>query len=236
MTIENAKAALRVEAIRPGMGEATSFGPGVSFREMVSGACTARGFSTGIVTIDPGAVLPYHVHTVCETLTFLSGAATVHVEGRAYRLEPFDCICLPAGVAHQISNLGDAPLMALSALASPTPSQEPVSQVFAVQDRGTANPTSADPESIVRFAQAEVYELSPGALFRDLFAGRLGSVGICGGYGRFQPGGRCHAMSTNTTNPSLSWKGRQSAWSRATGTWSADTIPHSSRRDGPTVF
>ena len=84
--------------------------------------------------------------------------------------------------------------MALSALASPTPAQEPVSQVFAVQDRGTANPTSADPESIVRFAQAEVYELSPGALFRDLFAGRLGSVGICGGYGRFQPGGSlpCH--------------------------------------------
>jgi putative monooxygenase len=195
MTIENAKAALRVEAIRPGMGEATSFGPGVSFREMVSGACTARGFSTGIVTIDPGAVLPYHVHTVCETLTFLSGAAIVHVEGRAYQLEPFDCVCMPAGVAHQISNLsGGSPLMALSALASPTPAQEPVGQVFPVQDRGTANPTSADPESIVRFAQAEVYELSPGALFRDLFAGRLGSVGICGGYGRFQPGGSlpCH--------------------------------------------
>jgi putative monooxygenase len=195
MTIENAKAALRVEAIRPGKGQATSLGPGVSFREMVSGACAARGFSTGTVTIDPRAVLPYHVHPVCETLTFLSGAAIVHVEGRAYHLEPFDCICLPAGVAHQISNFSaDSPLMALSAVASPTPAQEPVSEVFAVQDRGIANPSSVDPESIVRFAQAEVYELSPGADFRDLFAGRLGSVGICGGYGRFQPGASlpCH--------------------------------------------
>lgn len=33
----------------------------------------------------------------------------------------------------------------------------------------------------------ETYELSPRAEFRDLFAGRFGSVGICGGYGRFEP-------------------------------------------------
>ncbi len=51
-----------------------------------------------------------------------------------------------------------------------------------------ANPRKNNPESIVRFAHAEVYELSPGAEFRDLFAGRLGSAGICGGYRRFQPG------------------------------------------------
>jgi putative monooxygenase len=195
MTTENAKAVLRVEAIHSGTGEVTPLGPGVGFREMVSGACTARGFSTGIVTIGPGAVLPYHTHPVCEALTLLSGAATVHVEGRGYRLEPFDCICLPAGVAHKISNCSaDSPMMALSAVASPTPTQETASAVSAVEDRGVGNPTSSDPESIVRFAQAEVYELSPNALFRDLFAGRLGSVGICGGYGRFQPGGSlpCH--------------------------------------------
>lgn len=195
MTVENAKAILRVEAIRPGVGEVSSLGLGVSFREMVSGACTARGFSTGIVTIDPGAVLPYHIHTVCEALTLLSGAAVVHVEGRTYQMGRLDCITLPGNVAHQISNYsGDSALTALSAIASPTPVQEPVTEVFAVQDRGAKNPGSGDPESIVRFAEAEVYELSPHAEFRDLFAGRLGSVGICGGYGRFQPGASlpCH--------------------------------------------
>jgi quercetin dioxygenase-like cupin family protein len=195
MTIERAKVISRVEAIRPGMGEVSSLGQGVSFRELVSGACSARGFSTGIVTIDPGAVLPYHIHSVCEALTILNGAAVVRVEGRAYRLKPFDCICIPAGVAHQISNYsGDSALIALSAAASPAPAQEPVSEVFADQDRGLANPDSVDPESIVRFADAEVYELSTHAEFRDLFAGRLGSVGICGGYGRFEPGASlpCH--------------------------------------------
>jgi mannose-6-phosphate isomerase-like protein (cupin superfamily) len=46
----------------------------------------------------------------------------------------------------------------------------------------------------VRFTEAELYELSEGAMFVDLFASRLGSVGICGGYGRFIPGSSlpCH--------------------------------------------
>jgi PAS domain-containing protein len=57
MTVENAKATSRVEAIRPGTGEVTPLGQGVSFRELVSGACTAIGFSTGIVTIEGGAVV-----------------------------------------------------------------------------------------------------------------------------------------------------------------------------------
>jgi quercetin dioxygenase-like cupin family protein len=49
-------------------------------------------------------------------------------------------------------------------------------------------------ESVVRFSEISPYELSPGALFRDLFASRLGSVGICGGYGIFAPGSSlpCH--------------------------------------------
>ena len=85
-------------------------------------------------------------------------------------------------------------MVALLALASAVPSEEIVDQVFPIQDRGLSNPGEEDPESVVRFAQAEVYELSPGADFRDLFAGRLGAVGICGGYGRFQPGASlpCH--------------------------------------------
>jgi quercetin dioxygenase-like cupin family protein len=65
---------------------------------------------------------------------------------------------------------------------------------FVVQERGLSISKPEDPEFIVRFDGAEVYELSPGADFRDLFAGRFGSVGICGGYGKFQPGASlpCH--------------------------------------------
>jgi quercetin dioxygenase-like cupin family protein len=185
----------RRESIHSPDGEKTSPASGILFRELVSGACGAKGFSTGMVTIEPGAVFAYHKHSFSEALTVLSGEAEVKVEGRCYRLEQFDCVCLPAGTAHEVTNCSEeSPMVALLAYASATSSQEPVNEVFAGQDMGLANAESDGPESIVRFALAEVYDLSPGAAFRDLFAGRLGAVGICGGYGRFQAGASlpCH--------------------------------------------
>jgi putative monooxygenase len=189
MTTENSKADLRRESIHSGAGEETLVGPGVSFRKFVSAACNARGFSTGTATLRPGSLLAFHKHPFCETLTILDGVAEVKVEGRCYRLQQFDCICLPAGVAHDVTGVShESATVLLWACASSLPSYEEVNQDFRVQDRGLANPGKDDPESIVRVAEAEMYELSPGAEFRDLFAGRLGSVGICGGYARFQPG------------------------------------------------
>ena len=42
--------------------------------------------------------------------------------------------------------------------------------------------------------KAEKYELAGGTKFCDLFAGHLGAVGICGGYGEFMPSASlpCH--------------------------------------------
>lgn len=40
----------------------------------------------------------------------------------------------------------------------------------------------------MRIGKATRYKLATGASFCDRFAGRFGSVGICGGYGEFQPG------------------------------------------------
>jgi quercetin dioxygenase-like cupin family protein len=146
------------------------------------------GFSTGSATFEGGAVLSCHKHPFSEAITILSGAARIAVEGRYYLLGAFDCLHVPAGVAHEVTNQSDnSVLLALSAFASEVPSREPVEGQFPIDERGLANPTSRDPEFIVRFAQAETYELSSGTEFRDLFAGRFGSAGICGGYGRFQP-------------------------------------------------
>jgi putative monooxygenase len=178
----------RVESIRPGTGEVSSMGTGIGIREFVGRACGASGFSTGTATLEPGAVLPCHKHSVSEAIIILSGAAHAIVEGRSYQLEPFDCLHVPAHVAHEVRNLSEnLPLVALSAFASAEPSRHLVEPTFTVVDRGLSNPKPNDPENIVRFADAEVYELSEGAEFRDLFAGKFGSVGICGGYGRFQP-------------------------------------------------
>jgi quercetin dioxygenase-like cupin family protein len=59
---------------------------------------------------------------------------------------------------------------------------------FVRQDRTSDDPGSTNPEHISRFGKTENYELAGGTQFFDLFAGRYGSVGICGGYGKFQPG------------------------------------------------
>jgi quercetin dioxygenase-like cupin family protein len=186
---------LRRETIRPGNGEMISLGPGVVLREFVGEACAARGFSTGTAGLEPGAVLPYHIHRFSEAITILQGEAEVAVEGRAYQLKPFDCLHVPANVPHEVTNPSNKTgLVALWAFASATPTRELVDSSFVLGNRGWSNPEPGHPEFIVRFDDSEVYELSPGADFRDLFAGRFGSLGICGGYGKFRPGSSlpCH--------------------------------------------
>lgn len=185
----------RMESIHSGRAETLALAPGVRLREFASFRCSAEGFSTGIAEFDPGALLAYHKHSFSEAITILSGEARVFVEGRAHHLSAFDCIHAPAGVAHSVANGAEAgSMLALSAFASATPTRDFVEDRFAPEERGRANPEVDDPEHIVRFRQAEMYELSPGTLFCDLFAGRFGSVGICGGYGRFQSGASlpCH--------------------------------------------
>jgi quercetin dioxygenase-like cupin family protein len=185
----------RTESVRAGAGDISSMAAGISFREFVSSACGASGFSTGTATFEPVAVLPCHKHSFSEAIVILSGSACAIVEGRSYRLESFDCLHVPAEVAHEVRNLSeDSTLVALAAFASDKPSRHLVEPAFININRGLSNPDRNDPENIVRFADAEVYELSEGAEFRDLFAGRFGSVGICGGYGRFQPAASlpCH--------------------------------------------
>jgi quercetin dioxygenase-like cupin family protein len=185
----------RVESIRLGKIEAIEISRGVWLREFVSKSCGAFGFSTGSATFEGGATLFYHKHPCSEAITILSGTAHIGVEGRYYKLEPFDCLHVPAGVAHEVANASESSaLLALSAFASDEILREPVNTGVGVKEDGSKNPSPNDPESIIRYAEAAVYELSEGAEFRDLFAGRFGAIGICGGYGRFQPGASlpCH--------------------------------------------
>lgn len=160
-----------------------------------SAQCGAIGMSTGTATFTLGARLPYHTHPFSEAVTILEGEASFAVEGRRYSLRPFDCIHIPAGVAHEAANASsEGHLLTFSAFASSTPSRELVADHFVAEDRSSTDPRPSDPEHLVRFAKASSYELSPGTEFYDLFAGRFGAVGICGGYGRFEPGSSlpCH--------------------------------------------
>ncbi len=167
---------------------------GIELREFVSSECGATAFSTGTATFQPASELPYHTHRCSEVITILSGEAVVAAEGRTYQLAPYDCIHMPAGIAHRVAPAAGSSMVALYAFATAVPSREFVNDAFRVVDRGYGQPRPADPEYIRRFAAAEVYELSEGAFFRDLFAARFGAAGICGGYGVFRPGASlpCH--------------------------------------------
>jgi quercetin dioxygenase-like cupin family protein len=168
---------------------------GVELRTFVSGNCGARGFSTGSATFRGNVGLPFHTHTCSEAITVIEGQALVIVEGRGYRLGRLDCMHVPAGVAHTIRNTNpNGEMVVHLSLASPEPAQIIVPERSGFEERGEGGTLPRDPESLRRFANADVYEPSPGAWFRDLFAKRLGSVGICGGYGRFTKGSSlpCH--------------------------------------------
>jgi putative monooxygenase len=172
-----------------------AFMPQVALRTFASSECGAKAMSTGTATFAAAERLPYHKHEFSEAVTILQGEAVFEVEGRSYLLRPLDCIHVPAGIAHEVVNASAAsPLLALWAFASPTPSRTLVPDQFRTIDCSTADPCPEDPEHIARVGRTDNYELAEGTEFWDLFAGRFGSVGICGGYGRFQPGSSlpCH--------------------------------------------
>jgi len=173
----------------------TSSPAGVGLCTFVSGACGATGFSTGLARFAPGAVLPWHFHRFSEAVTIIEGRARVVIEGRAYRLDPRDCVHIPAGTIHLVQNDDStAGLVAHWAFATAQPSRELSDREFPMDERGYGAPSESDPETIVRYLPSLVYELAPNSFFIDLFAHRFGSVGICGGHGRFLPGASlpCH--------------------------------------------
>jgi quercetin dioxygenase-like cupin family protein len=167
--------------------------PGVELRILATGSLGAQGLTTALVRFRTGGALPYHRHPMSEVIVVLEGMADVYVEGRHYRLKPYDAMHVPAGTVHAAGNeSAGVPALVHTSFASDVPSRELVSANFTVTER--EQPDRLHPENLVRFEAAPVYELAPRAFFRDLFARRLGSRGVCGGYGLFEPGASlpCH--------------------------------------------
>ncbi len=83
-----------------GQGATIELARGVSFECLVGKFNSAKNVTTGLVTMSPGAKLEYHRHTFSESVTLLSGAFSMEVEGRRYLLDTLDNITIPAGLAH----------------------------------------------------------------------------------------------------------------------------------------
>jgi len=170
-----------------------SLSPGVTVLSFASAAKGAVGIFTGIAELMPGAMLSYHTHPCGEVITLVQGAATALVEGREYVLRQYDALFVPSGTPHAVANRSsDQRAWLHVSFPDGAPGRSDVDQQYEREVRSTS--PANGPEHLRRFSDAEPYQLAPNTEFRDLFAGRFGSDGVCGGFGRFAPGASlpCH--------------------------------------------
>ena len=162
---------------------------GIRLCPFASGNSGAIGLSTGFAILSPGARLPYHTHPTSEAITVVQGLLKVSVEGRTYHLSPFDCIHVPAKIAHSVASLNDAQdTIVLTAFPTGEISRDLVSDEFTVQDRSQLLPRPEDPETLARFSQVVESKPFSNTYGRELFRSRPGAETICGGYLRIEPG------------------------------------------------
>jgi quercetin dioxygenase-like cupin family protein len=183
----------RREFLTRGTGPADlQLAAGVGVRALATGRLGAQRLTTSLALFEPGATLPYHTHPFSEVIVLLRGDACVLVEGRRYALGRYDALHVPEGTAHSVVNGRSGQTVFHTSMASQEPTRVAVNAHFETVDCQFA--AAGVPEALTRFDAAAVYELGARTAFRDLFAGRLGSRGICGGYGLFQPGASlpCH--------------------------------------------
>ncbi|MEO8270483.1 MAG: aldolase/citrate lyase family protein, partial [Aureliella sp.] len=166
---------------------------GVALQPLVGSFNTARNLTTGIVTMQPAALLNYHTHPCSESITVLEGEAEISVEGRTYRLSPLDNITIPRWLPHQARNpnLNIATRLHV-ALAMSVPERELVTREFELTQMPIDFTGKAGFERVTRFALAErLRGVGPGAEFVDYFNSALmPGIEMSGGFARFDPQGR----------------------------------------------
>jgi mannose-6-phosphate isomerase-like protein (cupin superfamily) len=169
--------------------------PGVQFQVLVGENNGARSLFTGLLTLAPQAVYPLYARPCCEALMLVEGDAVVEVEDRRYSLGRLDAVTIVAGQPRRLVNRStkQSTLFHVS-LANSTLDQTWVNGRFTPVDQPKDAMGRAGTEWVSRNDRTKYFELAPRALFHDLFNADMGSQGICGGHGVFEPGARlpCH--------------------------------------------
>ena len=178
-----------------GHGTTKEISPGVSFECLVGSHNEARKLTTGLVTFAPGRILPYHMHAFTESVTLLSGAMTLDVEGRSYSLKKLDNAVIRAGQAHASRNPSTTKNAVLHiAMAVDTPSRTLVNKFFSTKSMPDDSTGVPGAERVNRFATAKRSAAGPNTEFIDCFnADLMPGLEMSGGYGLFHPGGRLPA-------------------------------------------
>lgn len=178
-----------------GHGAMKEIAPGIHFECLVGSHNQAKQLTTGLVTFAPGAVLPYHLHAFTESVTLLSGAMTLDIEGRSYSLKKLDNAVIRAGQAHASRNVSTTKKAVLHiAMAVDTPSRTLVDKFFSTKSMPDDSTGVPGAERINRFATAKRSAAGPNTEFIDCFnADLMPGLEMSGGYGLFHPGGRLPA-------------------------------------------
>jgi 2-dehydro-3-deoxyglucarate aldolase/4-hydroxy-2-oxoheptanedioate aldolase len=178
-----------------GSGQRVELTPGVTFECLVGKHNQAKNLTTGWVSFDPDASLPYHTHPFTESITLLGGSASVEVEGRKYILARMDNIVIPKGLAHTARNLSSRePAVFQVSLASDNPVRTLVNQFFPRRAMPADSTGVPGAERVNRFATAPRFAAGPNTQFIDFFNEKLvPGIEMSGGYGLFTPGGRLPA-------------------------------------------
>jgi quercetin dioxygenase-like cupin family protein len=168
---------------------------GVHFECLAGAFNQARNLTTGLVTFQPNAGLPWHTHPFSESITLLQGHAAVGVEGRRYELEPYDNVVIPYALVHAAQNLSrHEPALFHISMASHTPTRTIVNRNFNWRTMPASAAGHAGAERVNRFQHAARFSAGPNTEFVDFFNRELvPGIEMSGGYGLFHPGGRLPA-------------------------------------------
>jgi 2-keto-3-deoxy-L-rhamnonate aldolase RhmA/quercetin dioxygenase-like cupin family protein len=178
-----------------GSGPVAEIAPGIRFECLVGAPNHARNLTTGLVTIAPEAVLPYHTHPFTEAITLLHGQAFVEVEGRCYELGRHDNVVIPRGTAHSTRNPSPhQPTVIHIAMATDKPTRTLVHEPFPRQVMPASSTGRPGGERVNRFQSAPRFAAGPNTEFIDFFNNDLvPGIEMSGGFGLFHRGGRLPA-------------------------------------------
>ena len=170
----------RTEILTRGNCEPARLAPGVDIRVLVSGGLGAHNLTTCTATMQSGTEIPYHTHPTGEAIALLIGVAEAHIEGRRYQLVPGAALYVPEGVAHSVRNTSGEDAVLHTSFPTGVPDRDFLEDTYTVDDRTETDATV--PEHLSTVALSEKYQVGPTATACDLFAGRHGTRGLCGGY------------------------------------------------------
>jgi quercetin dioxygenase-like cupin family protein len=95
--------------------------PGIRGQFLAGKEHGARGVCLLVNTVDPGASVPLHKHSVEETMLVLEGVVWVRMGDELYTVGPQHTVIIPAGTPHAWGNSGSDVARLLWAFGGPDP-------------------------------------------------------------------------------------------------------------------